>query len=208
MRVFRFVLVLIAVGGAVFFFGAPNWIRRIQSDFTVEVLAGYEKLIDPEAEPDVEPGLLPYRTGKVVILKPATWNDSTNGGESVSVTKVTETMRARLGRRATETELADDHFAIDAAFRAETPAEASTIIFCERTSLKSAGPHAIDPEKGRAMTAEPPPDAEAIQLTIIDKSGALISRCVVLDRASDAMNLFVSKMPEMPLPENRVPAPK
>lgn len=205
MRVVRILLVLVAVGGAVFFFGAPNWIRRIQSDFTVEVLASYEKLIDPEAEPDVDAGLLPYRTGKVVILKPATWTDSTNGGESVSVTTVTETMRARLGRRATETELSDDHFDLDAAYRAESPAEASTIIFCERKSLKSAGTHAIDPEKGRAMTAEAPPDAEAIQLTILDKSGALISRCVVLDRTSDAMNLFVSKMPEMPLPESAVP---
>ena len=194
-----FLLLGVVAVGTVFVMGVPDWLRSMTSSFDQAALERFEKLIDADAEPELESDQTPYRTGKILLIVPGSWRDVSLGGGTVSATQVTASFRGRLGARLSEPEVDKAQSALPSEVRADSEAEVATVIFCERRRNLARGLIVFDADTGRVMSTQPPADSRSIALTVLDvKSKTLIARLTLLEESDETLPKFVATMPFAP----------
>jgi hypothetical protein len=198
-RLFLLVLALGALALGVFL-AARAWAA---APFPVEILRQYESELLAPVAGEAAAGEIPPRTGKVVLVRPSSWQVFREG--TLSAAHIAPERKERAEKEIDPPRLDDSWRHLDAALRAASADEADTVIFCDYRKIPVAE------YQGTANFYGTYPSAlKGVYLKAFDrKSRRFLGECLLAERdprleaqaageySGDPRSIarFVSKMP-------------
>jgi hypothetical protein len=142
--------------------GAPACFLLLRGPpFPEETIREYESLACPGDSGDDAPAGIPYRTGKVVLIRSSSWQVYRRG--PLPSTRIPPQLEGSKEREIDPPRIDDSWFHLDRAIRAGEPGEASTLIVCTYGKMPVGEYLGIDNFSGPNASAK-----KAVRLKAID----------------------------------------
>ncbi len=161
---------LIAAAG----FGLSRFLAGRQ--FPAEKIREYESLFSWDEAGEAQPGSIPRRTGKVVIIRPGSWQVYRQG--TLFLTQIQPEIQDKKEKEIDPPRLDDSWYELEGSVRAGSPEEADTVIIC--TPIKIPVGEYRGPENFSGPNASL---RKGVELRIYDwKSRRLIGECLLAEK--------------------------
>jgi hypothetical protein len=141
------ILIPVVVPAAIFHVSIIRFCEALS--FPESALREYEEIFAGEGMAE-NPTWVPYRTGKVVVVKPSVHAVYATGGvaaETLFWTQIAPAHRPRISRELDPPALDESWYLLDPSLRATSPDEVDTLIFCETRKLKEGVYVSKDPSQ-------------------------------------------------------------
>jgi len=106
---------------------------RAAHAFPESEIRDYESLAEETAPFEVPQGTMPYRTGRVVLVRPATWQVYRIG--TLLSTQIPAELSRKKEFEVDPPRIDDSWYELEPALRAGSPEEAATVILCDYRRL-------------------------------------------------------------------------
>lgn len=157
--------------------GAPAYFFFLRSPaFPEETIREYESLIDPGDAAEGTSAGIPYRTGKVVLIRPSSWQVYRHG--PMLSTQISPHLQGSKEREIDPPRLDDSWSRLDRSIRASSPGEAATLIVCAYGKMPVGEYLGIDNFSGPNASAK-----KAVRLMVYNlKTGRLIGGALLTEK--------------------------
>src|SRR5262245_40906076 len=122
--------------GAIALGGLAPACRWAAAPFPVELLRQYESELLAPVAGEATAGAVPQRTGRVVLVRPSSWQLFREGTQSAA--QIAPSRKKRAEKEIDPPRVDDSWYQLEASLQAPSPAEVETVIFCDYRQLPVA----------------------------------------------------------------------